>query len=163
MGYQLQSRDLTRLFEIWNRDYTIYGPKKMAGEGMYSDTDVVRYDRIRGWEELEWEKKSQYSFKEAILPITQILFYFTEHEVKEADCEQKKPVVLFMRSCDIHALKRLDEIYLNHGCEDYYYKRLREQVKLVLMGCRQTCENGFCVSMGTNRAEDVYKRQPLSC
>ena len=98
MGYCLREDGLHQLFEMWNRDYVVYGPKCMAGEGMYSDTDVVRYGRLKRFEELEWETKSAYSFKEAILPITQILFYFTEGEVKEAEPERKKPALLFMRS-----------------------------------------------------------------
>ena len=154
MGYRLRKDELHQLFEMWNRDYVVYGPKCMAGEGMYSDTDVVRYERLKGFEELEWEKKSAYSFKEAVLPITQILFYFTEGEVKEAEPERRKPALLIMRSCDIHALKRLDTVYLDNRFEDSYYARLRKGLRLVLLGCSESCDNGFCVSMGTNRTEE---------
>ena len=154
MGYQLKQGDMEQVFDRLTSGYDIYGPVRMKGEGMYSDTDVVRYGRIHTFEELEWEVKSHYSFKEAVLPITQILFYFTEHEMKEAEPERQKPAILFMRSCDIHAIKRLDQVYLNHGAEDYYYRRLRERVRLVLMGCAHTCESGFCVSMGTNQTRD---------
>ena len=154
MGYCLREDGLHQLFEMWNRDYVVYGPKCMAGEGMYSDTDVVRYGRLKRFEELEWETKSAYSFKEAILPITQILFYFTEGEVKEAEPERKKPALLFMRSCDIHALKRLDAVYLENHFGDSYYARLRKGLRLVLLGCSKSCDNGFCVSMGTNQTEE---------
>lgn len=154
MGYRLKKGDMEQVFASLSSGYDIYGPVRMAGEGMYSDTDVVRYERVRAYEELEWDVRSHYSFKEAILPITQILFYFTEDQVKGADTERKKPAVLFMRSCDIHALKRLDEIYLNHGGQDYYYKRLRDQVRIFLMGCSSTCDSGFCVSMGANQSQD---------
>ena len=119
MGYQLKQGDMEQVFDRLTSGYDIYGPVRMKGEGMYSDTDVVRYGRIHTFEELEWEVKSHYSFKEAVLPITQILFYFTEHEMKEAEPERQKPAILFMRSCDIHAIKRLDQVYLNHGAEDY--------------------------------------------
>lgn len=156
MGYQLQKEEMQQLFDALSRDYILLGPVKMKGEGMYSDTDVVRYGELKNWKDLEWDVKSHYSFKEAILPITQILFYFTEDVVKEADAERRKPAVIFMRSCDVHAVKRLDEIYLRNRFEDSYYKRLRDQVKIVLMGCANSCENGFCVSMGTNRTEDYH-------
>lgn len=154
MGYGLKKGDMDQLFERLSCEYDIYGPVRMAGEGMYSDTDVVRYGLIREYDQLEWEVKSHYSFKEAILPITQVLFYFTEDEVKAAGDGRKKPAILLMRSCDVHAMKRLDEVYLSHGAEDSFYKRLREQVKVVLMGCSDSCENGFCVSMGTSRCDD---------
>ena len=154
MGYQLQKGEMQQLFDALSRDYILLGPVKRKGEGIYSDTDVVRYGELKQWKDLEWDVKSHYSFKEAILPITQILFYFIEDEIKEADAEHRKPAVVFMRSCDVHALKRLDEIYLRNRFEDYYYKRLREKVKIVLMGCESSCKSGFCVSMGTNRTED---------
>lgn len=151
MGYQIGRKHMERLFHSLTRDYIVFAPVRMAGEGMYSDTDVVRYGQVTSCEDIEWEVKSHYSFKETILPITQILFYFTEDQIKEADQERRKPAVLFMRSCDVHAMKRLDEIYLKNRFEDYYYKRLRDQVKIVLMGCGESCGSGFCVSMGTNR------------
>lgn len=154
MGYQLKQEDMEQVFDRLNSGYDIYGPVRMTGEGMYSDTDVVRYGRVLTFGELEWDVKSHYSFKEVILPITQVLFYFTEDEVKEADAGKKKPAVLFMRSCDVHALKRLDQVYLDHGTGDLYYRRLRDQVKIVLMGCASSCSDGFCVSMGTNQTQD---------
>ena len=79
--------------------------------------------------EIIFDEKSQYSFKEVLLPVSQTLFYFTEHEVKEADAPVKGAVI-FLRSCDIHALKRLDDMYLHNGPEDYYYRRLRDRIKL---------------------------------
>lgn len=154
MGYELRNHEMQQLFDALSRDYTLLGPVKMKGEGTYSDTDVIRYGELKKWEELEWDVKSHYSFKEAILPITQILFYFTEDEVKEARQERRKPAVLFMRSCDVHAMKRLDEVYLNNCFEDHYYKRLRQAVNIVLMGCENSCESGFCVSMGSNQTQD---------
>lgn len=154
MGYQLQIEDMKRLFDRWKADYTLLGPRRMAGEGMYSDTDVIRYGELENWEDLEWDQRSHYSFKEAVLPITQILFYFTEETVTEAQAERCKPALIFLRSCDIHAIKRLDEIYLRNRFEDQYYRRLRDNIKLVLMSCPLSCGSGFCVSMGTNRTED---------
>lgn len=40
----------------------------------------------------------------------------------------------FMRSCDMHAIKRQDDIYLRNGQEeDYFFRRRRELVKFVLI------------------------------
>ena len=86
-----------------------------------------------------------------ILPITQTLFFFTEDEVKEAKMNEEK-ILIFLRSCDMHAVRRLDEIYLNNGgFEDIYYKKFREKTKFVVMGCAQSFESCFCVDMETNR------------
>lgn len=59
-----------------------------------------------------------------------------------------------MRSCDLHAIKRLDAVYLEQGFIDGYYKRLRDKVKFVLMGCSKAFDTCFCVDMGTNKSDD---------
>ncbi|WP_265450564.1 anaerobic sulfite reductase subunit AsrA, partial [Clostridium sp. cpc1] len=74
-------------------------------------------------------------------------------KVIEPKIDDKK-VLVFLRSCDIHAVKRLDEIYLENGVEDPYYKRRREKIKFILMECQSSFENCFCVSMGTNKTDD---------
>ena len=35
-----------------------------------------------------------------------------------------------------------------------YYKRMNERVKIVMMECQEGWDTCFCVSMGTNKAED---------
>lgn len=151
MGYRILEKE--NLFKRLADAYDIYAPVVKQGEGCFSDTDVIRYDRVHSFEEIEWEKRSDYSFKEVLLPINETLFYFTESRMEESE-PPKRPVIIFLRSCDLHALKRLDTVYLKNGAEDFYYKRRRELVKFALMGCSETCGSGFCVSMGTNRADN---------
>ncbi len=153
MGYRIKSEKQNSLFQKLSEDYDIYAPTVKKGEGCFSDTDVVRYDRIHSFSEIEWEKRSDYSFKEILFPVNETLFYFTEKNMTEPETPKRKTII-FLRSCDLHAVKRLDQIYLKNGAEDYYYRRRRELVKFVLMGCQHTCSSGFCVSMGTNTYED---------
>lgn len=153
MGYQLAKEKADALFRVWTQKYDVFAPKLMEGEGCFSDTDVVRYGKIKNLDEVVWEKKSDYSFKEVLLAINETLFYFTEDQTTVPKGPEKD-ILIFLRSCDLHALKRLDQIYLKNGFEDFYYGRIRERAKFVLMGCRETCPSGFCVSMGTNRSDD---------
>lgn len=153
MGYQLNEQGMAGLFEALSKNYELYAPKKIVGGGHFSDTNTVRYEKIQRAEEIEFDLKSNFSFKEILLPLSQTLFYFTEDEIKEAD-GPKKGAIIFLRSCDLHSVKRLDEIYLKNGFEDYYYKRIRENVKFALIGCNQSYENCFCVDMGTNQSTD---------
>ena len=60
----------------------------------------------------------------------------------------KRPSLIFLRSCEIHSVRRIDDIYLRNGFEDIYYKKIREKAKFVLIGCEKSFENCFCVSMG---------------
>ena len=45
-------------------------------------------------------------------------------------------------------------MFLENGPEDSYYKRVRDGLKFVLMGCDHDFDGCFCVSMGTNVSTD---------
>ncbi len=152
MGYCLNKDNMNALIKKWSNDYYIFAPKCFEGGGAYSDTDVIRYGQVDYIDDIVFDKKSNFSFKEVLLPISQTLFYYTEDSIKEADGPKKKAMI-FLRSCDLHGVKRLDEIYLSNGFEDYYYKRIREHAVFILMGCENSFDNCFCVDMGTNRIE----------
>lgn len=153
MGYQLSKAQAENLFLELLKKYDILAPVVKKGEGCFSEVDVIRYDKVSSLDEIAWDRKSDYSYKETLLPVNETLFYFTEDETTVPK-ESPKEQIVFLRSCDLYGVKRLDEIYLKNGFEDFYYKRRRERTKFILMGCPDTCESGFCVSMGTNRAED---------
>ena len=157
MGYCLTKPEAETLFQKLLQSYEVYAPVRKAGEGCFSDTDVIRYDRIRSLEEIVWDQKSDYSFKEVLLPVNETLFYFTEEQTAVPKGPEKE-LLIFLRSCDLHAVRRLDEMYLNNGAGDFYYARRRERTRFALMGCPDTCDSGFCVSMGTSRADqyDLY-------
>lgn len=130
--------------------YRIFAPKRFPYSGTYSDTDVIRYGEVSSLAEMVWDEKSHFSAKEVIWPINQLLFYFTEEDCRVPSIDER-PILLFLRSCDLHGLKRVDQIYLQNGAEpDFYYKRIRDKVKFVLVGCQQSFRNCFCVSMGSN-------------
>lgn len=153
MGYKLSTEKFNNFLSTIGNEYKVYAPILLKGKGTFSDTDTVRYGQINRVEEIVFDKKSNFSPKEVILPITQTLFYFTEDSVTEPKVDDKK-ILVFLRSCDIHAVKRLDQIYLKNGAEDPYYKKLREKVKFALMECENSFENCFCVSMETNKTEE---------
>lgn len=157
MGYQLPRSAADSLFGQWAKKYDIFAPRLYEGEGCFSDTDVIRYGKVDSLNDIVWDKKSDYSFKEVLLKIHEILFYFTEDQTTVPKGPEKD-ILIFLRACDLHAVKRLDDIYLKNGFEDFYYARVREKAKFVLMGCETTCDSGFCVSMGTNQADhyDIY-------
>lgn len=153
MGYAFTKDGLNAVFQVLSQDHLLFAPKRYVGQGEFSDTDSIRYGQISSVEEIELMEKSKHTFKEVLLPISETLFYYTEDEVKEADAPVKQAIV-FLRSCDMHAVKRLDEIYLENGAEDPYYRRLREKIKFILIGCPTAYENCFCVDMGSNQSEN---------
>ncbi|MDO4555151.1 MAG: anaerobic sulfite reductase subunit AsrA [Lachnospiraceae bacterium] len=153
MGYQVTCEQAEAVFSSWKEQYDIFAPIRMEGEGCFSDTDVIRYGQPDRLSDIVWDKKSDYSFKEVLLKIHEVLFYFTEDQTTVPKGPEKE-ILIFLKSCDLHAVKRLDQIYLKNGFEDFYYKRVREKAKFILMGCETTCDSGFCVSMGTNYSDN---------
>lgn len=153
MGYVFTPNGLNSLLADLAGESLLLAPRRYSGQGEFSDTDSIRYGQVESVAEMELRAKSQHSFKEALLPISETLFFFTEASVKEADARPGQAIV-FLRSCDLHAVRRLDEIYLNNGPEDHYYKRLRENIKFVLIGCPSAFENCFCVDMGANVSDN---------
>ena len=152
---KLKNSELNTIFKKLKNEYLLYAPKKFEKHGRFSDTDLIRYGEVSSVEEIVWEEKSAFSPKEAVFPITQTLFYFTDDEFMESKLKDKRKLLIFLRPCDINGLKRLDTIYLENGIEpDLYYKRLRERVKFVMIECRDSFENCFCVSMGSNRTNN---------
>lgn len=90
MGYQLNADALNTVFAKWSDTYDIYAPKLFAGTGRSSMQDIVRYGKITKTEEIVWDKRSDYSAKDVLLPVCQTLFYFNENTVTEAEAPEKR-------------------------------------------------------------------------
>ena len=156
MGYVMTKDGFAETLRDLMRTYRVFAPVRKKGAGRFTDVDVVLYDEVRDASEIELEAKSDYASKEFLTPLSETLLYFTEQEVKEADLDPK-PVLVFGRSCDLHAVKRLDQIYLANGtAKDPFYQRRRDLVRFVLIGCPHSFENCFCVDMGANRTTEGY-------
>lgn len=155
MGYILTREGFDKVLSELGRTYRLYAPVRKTGEGRFTDTDVIRYDFVNSVEEMELDQKSDYAFKEILTPLSETLFFFTESEVKTADRDAREAII-FVKSCDMHAVKRLDQIYLDNTFADPFYKEIRERVHFVLLGCPKSGEDCFCVDMGTNRTADGY-------
>ncbi len=153
MGYKVVFEQANDILAELSKEYDIYAPKRFSKQGRYSDTDIIRYDLINKVEDIVFDEKSDYPAKEVITPITQSLFYFTEDEYRESKTKNK-PILIFMRPCDINAMEHQNQIYLkNGGFEDFYYKRVQDRVKIVLMECTSGWDTCFCVSMNANKSD----------
>ena len=130
MGKRLNSDEMQTIFEILQKSYDVYGPKIYQGTGCFSDTDIVRYGLLNSWEELVWDQKSDYSFKEVLFPVSETILYFTEDEMKTADGVARQRLI-FLKSCDFHALKRLGEDFLIWADEDTIIKVILNTYKFV--------------------------------
>ena len=153
MKIKVSQTEMKDAFKSLLDNYKVMAPVKKPFRGTMSDTDAVRYEEVTSFDQIDFKEKSHFSAREIIQPITQVLFYFTEDEYKIPKAEEKK-ILVFLRACDIHAMDRVDQIYLENGPVDPYYKQIRERVEFALIGCESSFRNCFCVSMGTNKTED---------
>ena len=89
--------------------YKVIAPVSIPYAGQYSDTDVIRYEEVKSIKEIEFDRKSHFTAKEVVMPVTETLFYYNEDEYKIPSIDERKMLV-FMRSCDIHGLHRIDNV-----------------------------------------------------
>ena len=154
MGYALSMDGFQKAVEALSGRMRLWAPVLKVGEGRFTDTDVVRYDFVTSADQIEWNKRSDYAFKEILTPLSQTLFYFTDGQTTVPPQDQRD-VLVFLRACDLNALRRLDQMYQKSGASsDWFYDRIREHVRFALIGCAESQEDCFCVSMGSNVAPE---------
>lgn len=151
MGYLLSGNALDGVLSKLAEKYDLWAPRRFQSGGGFSDTDRIRYGKISSINDIVFDRKSDYSFKESILPISQTLFYFINEQSFKSSSSPKE-VLVFLRSCDLHGVTRLDDLYLRNGDPDSYYARVRPHVRFALIGCPQPFASCFCVDIGTNRS-----------
>ncbi len=74
----------------------------------------------------------------------------------EETIEAEPTVIMGIHTCDLHAIRVLDEAF-SQGLPDAYYLTRRRQTLLVGIECLEPCdEHSFCKSMDTVTASDGY-------
>jgi len=151
VGFRLTRIEFDKYLTNIAQAFEIYAPVRQKGKGAFSNTDVIGYGALSRFDEMVLDEKSYYSPKEIFYPIRETLFYFLNNEMHEPEISQK-PIILFLRPCDINGIERLDTIFLKNGIEeDYYYLRRRKLLKIVMIECTEGFDSCFCVSMKANR------------
>ena len=56
MGYKVGFKDVNDILATLSQEYDIYGPKRFEKQGRYSDTDIIRYDKISKIEEVVFDQ-----------------------------------------------------------------------------------------------------------
>ena len=154
MNYCITKEKMNRCIEGLKKEYRIYAPRRFEKRGWKSDTDSIRYAEVNSVEEIVHDAISDFSPKEVFFPIVQTLFFFKGDECSEITVDDRK-MILFARPCDINGFRRLDTIFLKNGQnEDFFYKRLRDKMKIFMIECREGWDDCFCVSMDSNETDN---------
>lgn len=149
MGYRLSYDRMDEIITELSSKYRIYAPRFDAQKKR------VRYGLIKSVKQIVTDRQSDYSPKEVFYPVSQVMFYFRDDSVEESELSDDREILIIARACDINAIRRQDNIFLkNGGTEDIFYKRNRDKVRFALLECKESFENCFCVSVGSNKTED---------
>ncbi|MFQ5951793.1 MAG: anaerobic sulfite reductase subunit AsrA [Candidatus Omnitrophota bacterium] len=142
------------VFDELSRHYRVVAPMEKPGEGRLSDTDLVTYDEVKSFDQIEFSKQTFFSAKSVVFPLRETMFTFQKNKREESN-EEMLPTIIFLRSCDIHAMEVIDIHFLEgNDLEDPYYEKRREKIKFFLIECCESFENCYCVSLGTNKTEN---------
>lgn len=96
--------------------------------------------------------------KKALLPQEETLFRFKiDGSFSAVPVLDHRPRAIFgVHTCDVHALKLIDAVFIQ-GYPDAHYLKRRENTVLIGIECLTPCdEHSFCKSMGTLTASEGY-------
>lgn len=154
LALKLDFAEAQSVFDKLNKSYRLVAPVEKEGRGRFSGSGIVTYDEVQSFEQIEFRKQTFFSAKSAVFPIRETLFTIDKDTLKEQALNMK-PTIIFLRSCDIHAMQVIDIHFLQDSKkQDYYYKQRRDKVRVFLIECPQSFENCYCVSLGTNKTDD---------
>jgi anaerobic sulfite reductase subunit A len=146
--------ELDSIFDRLSERYRLVGPTRFAGQAECTDQDYIGYGPIGSTDDLVTDRKSWFSPKEVVFPVRETLLSFDGGRSHVPTIDDRD-VILFLRSCDIHGIDRLDRIFQANGPRsDFYYRRRRARLTFFLLECGESFDSCFCVSMGTNRTDD---------
>ena len=152
-SYSVRADRMANVFAKLKENYRLFAPKRFPKRGP-KGTDLIRYGEISDFSEIVYKEKAHFSPKEVFYPISQTMFYFKGDQCTEKELEDDRDIILFARPCDINAIRRLDNIFLHNGQPDLYYSRMREKLHIFMLECKESFDNCFCVSMGTNVTDE---------
>jgi len=148
------NEDGIHIFEKLISYYDIIAPVNKVQQGRLSDTDVLTYDVIKSFDEIDFSYQTSFSPKKSLFPIRETIFSFNEKIMTEPEVNIR-PMIILMRSCDIHAVSVIDEHFLKDSMmEDNYYQNRRKKLKIFLIECPNSFEDCYCVSLNTNKTDD---------
>ena len=150
-SFSVRNERFANILARLQEKYRVYAPMRFPGRGS-KGSDLIRYGEISCLEDIVYKERSHFSPKECFHPVSQTLFRFEENECSEEAMNDTRGLIVICRTCDIKAIEHMDDIFLHNGEPDSYYGRIREKMKLVLLECRESFENCFCASLGSNVA-----------
>jgi sulfhydrogenase subunit beta (sulfur reductase) len=144
---KMNSDHLTEFLESLRDFGSLYGPTRKDG--------LLVFDRIDDIRSLEiTDENTLLPLKKLFHPRTFDMFRFDENGFTPDYSLFEKRVVIGVHPCEIHGIRRLDEVFMGNQ-PDPYYAGLRNNTAVIGFSCLPT-ENSLCKSTGTDIVESGF-------
>ncbi|HBT47497.1 MAG TPA: hypothetical protein DEA73_06425 [Peptococcaceae bacterium] len=106
--------------------------------------------------------------KDLFFPRTETMYRYKvqgqDAEITEVPSFEDKMILVGVRSCDARSFALMDDVFLTKGYVDEFYRRRRENTRVVALACTEAAPTCFCTAFGIDpgRAEGVdVQMRPL--
>ncbi|GFN24108.1 4Fe-4S dicluster domain-containing protein [Thermanaeromonas sp. C210] len=145
---------LPALLQAWAAEAKVFTPQDRGGTSAF----------------LPWDGKGRLTLgegntleppKDLFFPRTETMYRYQvqgqEAEITEVPSFEEKMVLVGVRSCDAWSFAIMDDVFLTKGYVDEFYRRRRENTRVVALACTEAAPTCFCTSFGLDpgRAEGV--------
>lgn len=143
---KLLKTNLDALLQELNKEATVLVPKTIENQVKFAPLDAegeLAFDAVN----------SLMPPKDALFPQTEKMYKFKNDngklEINEIE-EVTETVIFGIRPCDMYSITCMDDVFFTKTFVDSFYKRKREHVLTVAIGCTKVEETCFCDSFGHN-------------
>ena len=98
MKVKLSVGEFDEIMNSIKEKYRMFAPVLIPYAGQYSDTPVVRYEEVSSIKDIEFNRKSQFTAKEVVMPVTETLFYYNEDNYTIPSIDERKVLVFMIRT-----------------------------------------------------------------
>lgn len=131
---KLKKDEISQLFDVLKNFGAVYAPVRR--------NELVSFQRVEDFSEVSLEyTRTQIPPKQLILPQEEPILKFRGEDYSEI-LDDEKRVLFGVHSCDILALRKLDEVYLQPPPDAYYHERMKRTM-IIGVSCIPD-ENCFC-------------------
>lgn len=80
---RIDRKEAESIFRNLSQEYKIIAPVEKIGKGRLSDTNLITYDEVKNFDEIEFFKKTYFSARSVLFPVRETIFEFHGNRVKE--------------------------------------------------------------------------------
>ena len=151
MVKKVNKEGFKKFFNNIKKEYNIAAPVLMEK----GKKELIEYGYVDDFNDIIWDEQPDSSPKNIIFPQNNLLG--NDFEGHPAYDEKQSTLVLGVRSCDLEAVKVLDQVFIEDEMYvDESYKKRREKTIMVGISCPERQGSCFCDSLGLDPVESDY-------